>query len=117
MSIAKGLVLDLDLILEIALQLIVGLWREIGNAIARLQAQFTNVRQLIVVWRRQTERILETVGNSRITLQKVIQTLGESGDDHHGIILPFIHLDKELIQGIHLIGILIGQQFLDIVKE
>ena len=78
MGITKGLVLDLDLILEITLQLIIGLWCEISNTITCSQTQFTDIRQLMIVWRRQTEGVFETVGNSRIALQEVIQTLGKT---------------------------------------
>ena len=117
MSITEGLVLYLDLVLEITLQLIIGFWRKVSNAIACLQTQLTDIRQLVEVRGRQTEGILETVGYRRITLKEVIQTLGQSGDDNNGIIFPLVHLHKEFIQRVHLIGILVRQQFLDIVKE
>ena len=116
-GIAESLVLDLDLILEVTLQLVVGLWGEVGDAIAGTEAQFTDVCQLSEVWCRQTEGILETVSHSGIALQEIIETLGESGNDHHRIVIPLIHLDKELVERIHLIGILVRQEFLNIVKE
>ena len=116
-GVAEGLVLDLHLILEEALQLVVSIGRKVGDTIAGTQAQFTDVRQFREVRRRQTEGVLEAVGHGGVALQKVVEALGQTRDDDNRVVIPLVHLHEEFIQRIHLIGILVRQQFLHIIKE
>ena len=78
MTVTKRLVLDLNLIFEETCQLVISLWRESGNTIFSTQIQLTDIRQFLESWCRQTEGIFETVGHSWVTLQKVIQALGQT---------------------------------------
>ena len=71
----------------------------------------------MIAWSGNTERVFETVEDSRIALQEILQSFRQTRDNHNGIILPFIHLHKQLIKRIYLIGILVGQQLLHIVEE
>ena len=109
MGIAKGFVLDFYLVLEEALQLLVGLRCKLRDTILHTKVEFGNITQLLITRRRQAESILETVLHRWVTLQEIVQTLGKTCHDDNGVIVPFIHLDKQLVKGIHLIGILIGQ--------
>ena len=117
MTIAKELIFNLDLILEITRELVICLLGEFGNTIFRPQVHLTDVRQLMIVRGRKTEGVFETVDDGGIALKEVLQTFRQSRDDHDGIILPLVHLHEELIKGVHLIGILVGQEFLHIVEE
>ena len=117
MAVTEGFVLDLDLILEITLQLLIGLRGELRNAVTGTQIQLADIRQLCEVRRRQTEGILETVGHSRITLQEIVKTLWKTRNHHDRIIFPFIHFHKEFVKRIDLVGIFVGQQLLDIIEE
>ena len=71
----------------------------------------------MIAWCRKTEGILETVGNGRIALQEILQALRQTGYDHNGIILPLVHLHEQFVKGIYLIGVLVWQKFLHIVKK
>ena len=71
----------------------------------------------MIAWSRQTEGVLETVRDGRVTLEEVFQTFRQTRDDHDGIILPLVHLHEQLIQRIHLIGILVWQELLNIIEE
>ena len=71
----------------------------------------------MIVWRRQAEHILEAVLHRRIALQEVVKSFGQSGHNDDGVVVPLVHLDKELVEGVHLVGILVGQQLLNVVKE
>ena len=117
MSVTKHLVLDLDLIFEETGELVIGLFGELGNTILRPEIQFTDIRQLMIAGSGNTERVFETVEDSRIALQKILQSLRQARDDYNGIVFPLIHLHKQLVERVYLIGILIGQQFLHIIKE
>ena len=117
MTIAEEFVLGLNLILEVARELVLGLLREFGDAVFRLQVLLTDVRQFMITWCRKTECVFEAVDDGRVALKEILQTLRQSGDHHNGIILPFVHLDKEFIKRVHLIGLLVWQEFLHIVEE
>ena len=117
MGIAEGLVLDLDLILEEALQLMLGFWGVGCHTILGAQLQLTDVAEVLIARSGQTERVLEAVLGCRVGHQEVVETLGESGNDDDGILVPLVHLDKQLVEGVHLVGIAVGQQFLHIVEE
>ena len=66
MGIAKGFVLDLQLILEETLQFLVGLGRISCYAILRAQLLLTDFAQLRVARRGQAERVLEAVLCGRV---------------------------------------------------
>ena len=117
MGITEGLVLDLYLILEIARQLLVGLLRESGDAILRLQLHLHHVAQFLTIRNGQAEHILEAVLDGGVVLKEFLKTLRQTSQDNDRITLPFIHLHKEFVEWVHLIGILIGQQFLHIIKK
>ena len=117
MSIAEGFVLHLDLVLEEACQLLVSLGAVVGDAVLLLQLHLGDVAQLLTVGRGQAERVLEPVLHSRVALQEIVKSLGKSRHDDDGVVVPLVHLHKELVERIHLIGILVGQQLLYVVKE
>ena len=117
MTIAEGVVLDFHLILEETLQLMICLRCIGGNAVFDTQFLLADVTEFVVTRSRQTEDILEAVLGSWVVYQEIVQTFGQTGDNHNRIIVPLVHFDKELIQRIHLIGIAVGQQFLNIIKE
>ena len=117
MGIAEGLVLCLDLVFEVAPQIIVGLIRKFADAVLSLQLLLGHIAQFVVVRRRQAEGVLEAVLHSRVALQEVVESLRQSCNDDNGVVVPFVHLHEQLVQRIHLIGILIGQEFLHIIEE
>ena len=117
MAVAKGVVLDFHLILEEAQQLAVGLWREVGKAILGAQLHFTDVAQLLIAWCGYSECVFETILRGRVRCQEIVQALGQTSNDNDGIFVPFVHLDKQFIQRIDLVGVAVGQQLLDIVEE
>ena len=117
MTISESLILNLYLIFKETQQLALGFFREIRDAIFHAQVKLTNLCKFLITRRRHTERILEAVSYSRVTLQEVLQTFRQTRDNHDWIILPLIHLHKEFVKRIHLIGILVGQEFLNIVEE
>ena len=117
MGISESLVLDLHLILEETRQFMVGL-RCIGcNTVFGTQFHFTDVAQLLIAWGWQAECVLETVLRSRVCRQEVVKALRQSGNHDNGILVPFIHLDKQFVKRVHLIGIAVWQQLLHIVEE
>ena len=63
------------------------------------------------------EHILEAVLYSRIVLEKFLEALWQTGQDDDGVTLPLVHLHKEFVERVHLVRILIGQQFLHVIKE
>ena len=87
MGIAKGFVFNFNLVLEVTLQLYLGLGRELCNAILRLEPHLRNVAQLLMTRRRQTEEILETVLHRRIALEEVVKSFRQT---RHTI--PVVHL-------------------------
>ena len=117
MGIAKGFVLDLQLILEETLQFLIGLGRIGCDAILRAELQLADVTQLLTTGSRQSEGILETVLSGRVGRQEVVKALRQTGDDDNGVLVPLVHLDKQLIQRVNLIGIAVWQQFLHVVEE
>ena len=117
MTITESLVLNLNLILEVAHQLILSLRREFRNAIFHAQVKLTDLSQFLITWCRHTEGILEAVSYSRIALKEIFQSFCQTWDNHDRIILPLIHLHKQLVERIYLIRVFIGQQFLDIIKK
>ena len=116
-AIAERIVLYLQLILEEALQLALCLWRICGNTVLDAQFLLTDLTQFSMPRGWQAEYILETVLRCWVVDQEVIQTFWETRDNHNRIVIPFIHLDKELVKGIHLIGIPVRQQLLYIIEE
>ena len=117
MSVTEGVVLYFQLVLEIAVQLMISLRTISSNAILNAQLLLTNVTQILTAWGRQAEGILKAVLCRRVGYQEVVQTLRQTGNHHDGILAPFVHLDKQLVERIHLIGITVGQQFLHIIEE
>ena len=117
MCIAKCVILDFNLILEEAQQLMVCLLRESSNTIFGTQFHLTDVAQLLIAWCGQTEGVLETILCCRVCRQEVVQALGQTSHNNDGVFVPFVHLDKQLIQWIHLIRVAIRQQLLDIIEE
>ena len=109
MSVTEHLVLDLDLVFEEAGELVISLLGELRNTILGLEVQFTDIRQLVIAWSGNTERIFETIEDSRIALEEVFQSFRQTRDDHNGVILPLVHLHEQLIERVYLIGILVGQ--------
>ena len=71
----------------------------------------------MIAWSRETERVFESVDDCRVTLKKVLQTFCQTRNNHYGIIFPFIHLHKQLVERINLIGVFVRQEFLHVVKE
>ena len=63
------------------------------------------------------ERVLKTIEYSGIALKEILQALRQTRDDHYGIILPFVHLHKQFVERVNLIGVFVGQQFLHIVEK
>ena len=63
------------------------------------------------------ELVLESVGYGWVVGQKVVKTSCETGYNNDGVVIPMVHLDKELVKRVHLIGISVRQQFLDIVEK
>ena len=116
-TIAERVVFRLHLMLEIAAQLALSLRRVRRDAVFVLQFQLTNVAQFLTTRCRQSEGVLETVLCCWVGGQEVVQSLGQSGNDDNGVLVPLVHLDKELVQRIHLIGVAVWQQLLHIVKE
>ena len=117
MGIAEGLVLYLDLVLEEAGQLMLRIWGESRNAVFRTKLHTGNIAQLMIIGSGQPERVLEAVLHSRVALQEIVKSLGKACHDDNGIVVPLVHLDKELVKRVHLVGILIGQQFLHVVEK
>ena len=94
MSIAKSLIFNFNLILEVTAQLSVSLFRELAQTILHLQLLLRNITEFMVIWSGKAEDILEPVLHGRIVFQEIIKTLGQSSHDHNGIIIPLIHLNK-----------------------
>ena len=117
MSITKGLVLRLQLILEETLQLMLGFWSVGCNTIFRTQLHLTHVAQLLITGGRQTEGVLKTILGSRIGYEEIVKSLGQTSHDDNRILIPLVHLDEQLIERVHLVRIAIRQQFLNIIKE
>ena len=116
-AVAEEFIFDLNLVFEKARELVICFLREFGDAIFRPQVHLTDFRQLVIARSWQTEGVLETVRDGRVTLEEVLQTFRQTRDDHDGIILPLVHLHEQLIQRIHLIGILVWQELLNIIEE
>ena len=117
MTVSECLILNLHLILEETHQLVLGLSREFCNTILQTQIELTDISQFLITRRWHAERIFKAVGNSRIALKKIFQSLCQTGNNYDGIIIPLVHLNKQFVERIHLIGVLIRQQFLHVVKE
>ena len=90
---------------------------EFRDAVFRPQVHFTDIRQFVIPWSRETERVFESVDDRWVTLKEVLQTFRQTRDNHDGIIFPFIHLHKQLVERVYLIGVFVRQEFLHIVKE
>ena len=117
MGITEGLILRLNLILKVASQLVISLLRELADAVFLLQLLLSHIAQLVVVRSRQAEGVLEAVLHGRVALQEVIKSFRKSGNDDNGVVIPFVHLNEQLIQRIHLIGIFVRQELLNIIEE
>ena len=116
-GIAEGVVLDLHLILEEALQLMVGSRRIGCYAVFGAQFLFTDVAEFLRSWGRQSESVLETILRRRVGSQEIVKSLGQTRNHDDGVVAPLVHLDKQLVEGVHLIGVAVGQQLLYVVKE
>ena len=117
MSITESIVFNLHLILEETVQLVVGFMRIGRDAILTAQLHLTNIAEFLITRSRQTECVLEAVLGSRVGSQEVIKTFRKTGYHDNRILVPFVHLDKQLIERVHLIGITVRQQFLYVVEE
>ena len=94
MGETECLVLGLYPILEVSLQFLLSLRRITRYSILRLELLAAYLIQFHKAWCRQIELILESIGHRRIIGEEIVKSLCQTGDNHNGIIIPMVHLDK-----------------------
>ena len=114
---AEGLILGFHPILEVCLQFLLSLRGIACDAILHLELAAAYLIKFHKARCGQVELIFESVCNGRVIVEEVIESARETRNHHDGVVFPMIHLNKKLVKRVHLVGIPVGKQFLDIVEK
>ena len=79
------------------MELALGSRGKLRETVFMLQHLMTDGTQLVASGGGQTEDILESAHYRGVVKQKLVKTARKTGDDHDGVVVPMVHLNKEFV--------------------
>ena len=114
---AESLVFGLHLIFEELRQLALCIKAETIQSVFCSQHVAANQGEFLISRCGQVELIFESVAHRGVVGDEIVKTTCQSRYYHYGVVVPMVHLHKQLVERIDLVGIAVGKQFLNIVEK